>query len=150
VSNVDISVGQFAELVRFAQENSIDLVVPGPEVPLVNGIECHFRKVGIPCFGPSREAAQMEGSKAFSKDFMQRHGIPTANYRTFTKYEEAKAYLNIINHDIVIKADGLAAGKGVIIPTSKEEAHTALRGIMIEKEFGIAGKYSELHPMRFC
>jgi phosphoribosylamine--glycine ligase/phosphoribosylformylglycinamidine cyclo-ligase len=91
----------------------------------------------------------MEASKAFSKDFMQRHNIPTADYRTFTKYEEAKAYLDIINHDIVIKADGLAAGKGVIIPASKEEAHIGLREIMVEKEFGPAGIYSELRPMRF-
>ena len=91
----------------------------------------------------------MEGSKAFSKDFMQRHNIPTADYRTFTEYEEAKAYLDIVNRDIVIKADGLAAGKGVIIPASKEEAHIALRKIMIEKEFGLAGIYSGLHPMRF-
>lgn len=83
----------------------------------------------------------MEGSKAFSKDFMQRHNIPTAEYRNFTNYEEAKAYLDSIDHNIVIKADGLAAGKGVVIPATKAEAHEALKQIMIVKEFGEAGKY---------
>jgi phosphoribosylamine-glycine ligase len=98
--------------------------------------------VGIPCFGPSQQAAQMEGSKAFSKDFMKRHNIPTAEYRSFTNYEDAKAYIDSIDHKVVIKADGLAAGKGVVIPTSNEEAQSALKQIMVNKEFGLAGKYS--------
>ncbi|RPB03714.1 phosphoribosylamine--glycine ligase [Choiromyces venosus 120613-1] len=139
VSNIDIDVGNFPALVEFATKNDIDLVVPGPEAPLVDGIEGYFRKVGIPCFGPSKEAARMEGSKAFSKDFMQRHNIPTAEYRNFTAYEEAKAYLEKVNHNVVIKASGLAAGKGVIIPTSKEEALAALEEMMVGKEFGAAG-----------
>ncbi|KAA8911098.1 phosphoribosylglycinamide synthetase [Sphaerosporella brunnea] len=139
VSNVEIGVSDFPRLVKFAQDNEIDLVVPGPEVPLVEGIEGHFRKVGIPVFGPSKAAAQMEGSKAFSKDFMKRHNIPTAEYRTFTDYNEAMAYLDSINHSIVIKADGLAAGKGVIIPITKQEAQEALKQIMVDKEFGDAG-----------
>jgi phosphoribosylamine--glycine ligase/phosphoribosylformylglycinamidine cyclo-ligase len=100
----------------------------------------HHRVVGIPVFGPSKEAAQMEGSKAFSKDFMKRHNIPTAEYRNFTDYNEAMAYLDSINHNIVIKADGLAAGKGVIIPTTKQEAQEALKQIMVDKEFGDAGE----------
>ncbi|KAF8539763.1 phosphoribosylglycinamide synthetase [Trichophaea hybrida] len=139
VYNVDIEVTDFTKLVKFAEDNQVDLVVPGPEVPLVAGIEGHFRKVGIPCFGPSEKAAQMEGSKAFSKDFMRRHNIPTADYRNFNDYEEAKSYLDSINHNIVIKADGLAAGKGVVIPICKDEAHEALKQIMVTKEFGEAG-----------
>jgi phosphoribosylamine--glycine ligase/phosphoribosylformylglycinamidine cyclo-ligase len=86
----------------------------------------------------------MEGSKAFSKDFMARHNIPTAEYRNFTDYEEAKKYVDSVSHNVVIKADGLAAGKGVIIPTTKEEAHEALKQIMVTKEFGSAG----VHPQR--
>ncbi|PWW74357.1 phosphoribosylamine--glycine ligase [Tuber magnatum] len=139
VSNIDIGVGDFPALVAFATKNGIDLVVPGPEAPLVDGIEGYFRKVGIPCFGPSKEAARMEGSKAFSKDFMQRHSIPTAEYRNFTVYEEAKAYLERVAHSVVIKASGLAAGKGVIIPTSKEEALSAIKDMMVDKGFGAAG-----------
>ncbi|KAI5784467.1 phosphoribosylglycinamide synthetase [Pyronema domesticum] len=138
-SNVEIGVEDYTKLVEFATANEVDLVVPGPEVPLVGGIEGYFRKVGIPCFGPSKEAAQMEGSKAFSKDFMARHNIPTAEYRNFTDYEEAKKYVDSVSHNVVIKADGLAAGKGVIIPTTKEEAHEALKQIMVTKEFGSAG-----------
>jgi phosphoribosylamine--glycine ligase/phosphoribosylformylglycinamidine cyclo-ligase len=95
--------------------------------------------VGIPCFGPSKIAARMEGSKAFSKDFMKRHGIPTAEYRNFNDYETASKYLDSIEHDVVIKASGLAAGKGVLIPTSKLEAQAALRDIMLKREFGTAG-----------
>ncbi|TGZ84011.1 phosphoribosylamine--glycine ligase [Ascodesmis nigricans] len=137
VSNVALT--KFPELVDFALKNGIGLVVPGPEAPLVDGIEECFRKVGIPCFGPSKEAARMEGSKAFSKDFMHRHNIPTAEYRNFTVYEEARKYIDSINHNVVIKASGLAAGKGVIIPTTKEEAQAALKEIMVSKEFGDAG-----------
>lgn len=83
----------FTELVKFAVENNIDLLVPGPEIPLVDGIQDAFRKVGIPCFGPSKSAARLEGSKAFSKDFMQRHYIPTAGFKIFTKFEDAKKHV---------------------------------------------------------
>ena len=94
---------------------------------------------GIRCFGPSKAAARMEGSKTFAKNFMARHNIPTASYQNFHSYDEAKAYLDCIEHKLVIKASGLAAGKGVIIPSSKEEAHEALKEIMLKKEFGTAG-----------
>ncbi|EAA57881.1 hypothetical protein AN6541.2 [Aspergillus nidulans FGSC A4] len=96
-------------------------------------------EVGIRCFGPSKAAARMEGSKAFSKDFMKRHNIPTAAYENFTEYEKARKYLDSVSHNVVIKADGLAGGKGVIIPTSKEEAHQALREMMLDRQFGDAG-----------
>lgn len=140
----------------------VNLVIPGPEQPLVDGIEAVFRKgmlslfsqsnrtlthtehthdiVGIPCFGPSAKAAAMEGSKTFSKEFMSRHGIPTAAYQNFSDYPAALAYVESINHDIVIKASGLAAGKGVLIPTTKAEAIQGLKDIMVAKEFGSAGE----------
>lgn len=109
----DVEQDDFPGLVAFAVRNAVNLVVPGPEVPLVAGIEGHFRKAGIKCFGPSQEAARMEGSKTFSKDFMSRWKIPTAAYGNFTVYEEARDYLNRVSHNVVIKADGLAGGKGV-------------------------------------
>jgi phosphoribosylamine--glycine ligase / phosphoribosylformylglycinamidine cyclo-ligase len=139
ILNVPIAVDDFAALVAHSRKHGLNLVVVGPEAPLVGGIEGFFRAVGIRCFGPSKAAALMEGSKTFSKDFMQRHGIPTAAFRNFRDYEAAKQYLDSISHDVVIKADGLAAGKGVIIPTSKEEAHDALKKIMVTQEFGTAG-----------
>ncbi|CCG84956.1 protein of unknown function [Taphrina deformans PYCC 5710] len=137
--NVDISVSDFQGLVTFATQNEINLVIPGPEVPLVEGIEGHFRKVGIPCFGPSQAAARMEGSKAFSKDFMKRHSIPTAAYENFTEYKKASAYLDQVDHKVVIKASGLAAGKGVLLPATTAEAQDGLSKIMNDKEFGAAG-----------
>jgi phosphoribosylamine--glycine ligase/phosphoribosylformylglycinamidine cyclo-ligase len=96
-------------------------------------------QVGIPCYGPSKAAARMEGSKTFSKDFMKKHNIPTAAYENFSDYEQARHYLDKVNHNVVIKASGLAAGKGVIIPATKEEAQAALKEIMLDKEFGSAG-----------
>lgn len=139
ISNVKISVDDFTELVAHSKKHGINLVVVGPEAPLVAGIEGSFRNVGIRCFGPSKAAARMEGSKTFSKDFMQRHGIPTAAFRNFSDYDEARKYLDSVNHNVVIKADGLAAGKGVIIPQTKQEAHDALKQIMVAREFGSAG-----------
>jgi len=141
VSNVDaIKQEDFPALVKFAKENNVNLVIPGPEAPLVAGIVDYFDKyAGIRCFGPSEAAARMEGSKTFSKDFMKRHGIPTAAYENFADYEGAKKYLDSISHNVVIKASGLAAGKGVIIPQTKEEAQDALKEIMLDKEFGAAG-----------
>lgn len=139
IVNVKIAADDFTELVAHSRKHGINLVVPGPEAPLVDGIEGFFRAVGIRCFGPSKKAALMEGSKAFSKDFMQRHGIATAAFRNFYEYEEAKRYLDSIELPIVIKADGLAAGKGVIIPSTKQEADDALKRIMVAKEFGTAG-----------
>jgi phosphoribosylamine--glycine ligase len=141
VTNVDaIKQEDFPALVKFAKENDVNLVVPGPEAPLVAGIVDYFDKhAGIRCFGPSEAAARMEGSKTFSKDFMKRHNIPTAAYENFANYEAAKKYLDSISHNVVIKASGLAAGKGVIIPQTKQEAQDALKDIMLDKEFGTAG-----------
>ncbi|KAI9811813.1 MAG: hypothetical protein M1826_003034 [Phylliscum demangeonii] len=139
-SNVpDLQAGDFPGLVAFAKKHAVNLVVPGPEAPLVDGIADACRSEGLRCFGPSRAAARMEGSKVFAKDFMRRHKIPTASYRTFDDYHAARRYLDAVDHDVVIKASGLAAGKGVIIPTTREEAHAALKDIMLAKEFGSAG-----------
>lgn len=141
VTNVDtVKQDDFPALVKFAQEKDVNLVIPGPEAPLVAGIVDFFDKhAGIRCFGPSETAARMEGSKTFSKDFMKKHNIPTAAYENFSDYEAAKKYLDAISHNVVIKASGLAAGKGVIIPQSKQEAQDALKDIMQNKEFGAAG-----------
>lgn len=131
----------FPGLARYAKANNINFLIPGPEAPLVAGITDYFNQNApeIQVFGPSKAAAQMEGSKTFSKDFMKRHNIPTATYKNFTDFSAANDYLDSISHSVVIKADGLAAGKGVIIPQTKEEAHRALKSIMCDKEFGNAG-----------
>ena len=139
ILNFDIPVDDFTGLVSHAKKHGLNLVVPGPEAPLVAGICAYFQAVGIRCFGPSKAAAKMEGSKAHAKKFMQRHGIPTAVFSTFSDYEDAKRYVDSVGHDVVIKADGLAAGKGVIIPGSKDEAQKALKEIMVGKQFGTAG-----------
>ncbi|KAI9841045.1 MAG: Bifunctional purine biosynthetic protein ade1 [Thelocarpon superellum] len=140
VVNVDkVRPDDFAALVAFARQHQVNLVIPGPEAPLVAGIEEHFRATGIRCFGPTKAAARMEGSKTFAKDFMRRHKIPTAAYENFDRYDPARAYLDSVHHAVVIKASGLAAGKGVILPSSTAEAHAALRDIMLDREFGAAG-----------
>ncbi|KAJ4416121.1 Bifunctional purine biosynthetic protein ADE1 [Neurospora sp. IMI 360204] len=138
-NNNTVSENDFAALIDLAKKERINLVVPGPEQPLVDGVENVFREVGIPVFGPSKDAARMEGSKTFSKDFMKKHNIPTAAYENFSDYEKASEYLKKVGHNVVIKATGLAAGKGVIIPESQEEAQQALKDIMLEKQFGNAG-----------
>jgi len=138
-NNTSVKADDYPGLVALAQKHNINLVVPGPEAPLVDGIEGYFRAVGIPCYGPSKEAARMEGSKTFSKDFMKRHNIPTAAYENFSIYKKAREYLDSIDHNVVLKASGLAAGKGVIIPTTKAEAQAALKEIMLDREFGSAG-----------
>ncbi|TPX55225.1 hypothetical protein PhCBS80983_g05496 [Powellomyces hirtus] len=141
VKNVSVDFGtDFAGVVKFSLENQIALVVPGPEQPLVEGIASAFKKVGIPCFGPSKDAARLEGSKAFSKDFMKKHNIPTAAYELFTDFEKAKSYIASVKGDIVIKASGLAAGKGVLLPETKEEAIEGLKSIMVDSVFGEAGQ----------
>ncbi|KAL8781157.1 MAG: hypothetical protein Q9213_006125 [Squamulea squamosa] len=122
----------FVGLLAFVKASMVDLVVVGPEAPLVAGIEATFRGAGIPFFGPSEMAARME-------DFMNRHSIPTAKYQNFSIYEDAKKYLEEVPYQVVLKATGIAAGKGVIIPTSKDHAQAALKEIMVEKEFGSAG-----------
>ncbi|KAJ1926532.1 hypothetical protein IWQ60_003707 [Tieghemiomyces parasiticus] len=139
VTNITVEGPGFTSLIKFALAHSVSLVIPGPEQPLVEGATDLFKRAGIPCFGPSLRAAAMEGSKAFSKDFMQRHQIPTAAYRNFTDYEAACAYVRSVDHDVVIKASGLAAGKGVLMPQSQEEALAALRSVMVDREFGVAG-----------
>ena len=138
-NNSSIAADDYPALVKFAKEERLNLVVPGPEAPLVDGVEGFFRDAGIPCFGPSKAAARLEGSKTFSKDFMKKHNIPTAAYENFSDYETASEYLKTINHNVVIKATGLAAGKGVIIPETPEEAQQALKDIMLDKQFGSAG-----------
>ncbi|KAF9270013.1 aminoimidazole ribonucleotide synthetase [Marasmius fiardii PR-910] len=140
-ANLDISASDFSQLTRFAVENDVNLVVPGPEQPLVDGVESYFRKVGIPVFGPTQLAAQMEGSKVFAKNFMARHSIPTALYRTFTsnQVDSAIEYVKTCGHRVVLKADGLAAGKGVLIPETVEEAISGLNEILVASVFGTAG-----------
>ncbi|KAI1117008.1 phosphoribosylamine--glycine ligase [Nemania sp. NC0429] len=138
-NNTSVSAEDFPALLDLAKAKNINFVVPGPEAPLVAGAVDFFEDAGIRCFGPSKAAAYMEGSKTFSKDFMKKHNIPTAAYENFSDYEKARQYLDSVQHDVVIKASGLAAGKGVIIPTTKDEAHRALESIMQDKEFGTAG-----------
>ncbi len=136
---VPIKVNDLDGLLRFAKEKSIDLTVVGPELPLVHGIVDLFEKEGLKAFGPTRKAAQIEGSKAFAKDFMQRHSIPTARFEVFTKLANARNY--IWNHEgrLVVKADGLAAGKGSIVCKTKTEAQKALEEMMLRNVFGEAG-----------
>ena len=136
---VDIKVNDFEALVTFAKENKIDLTFVGPEIPLCAGIVDYFNEQGLTIFGPTKAAARLEGSKCFSKSMMAKYNIPTASYQSFTKYEEASAYLNTCDMPIVIKADGLAAGKGVVIPTTLEEAQHLLKEMMCDGLFDEAG-----------
>ena len=136
---VPIGVFEFDKLVSFAKENSIDLVFVGPDDPLAQGIVDAFEGAGIPAFGPNKAAAEIEGSKIFMKNLLKKYNIPTAKYETFTNFEEALAYLQQQEAPIVIKADGLAAGKGVTVAATLAEAEEALRSIMVEKVFGDAG-----------
>lgn len=138
-NNTSVSAEDFPALLDLARKNSINYVVPGPEAPLVAGAVNFFANAGIPSFGPTKRAAQMEGSKTFSKDFMKKHNIPTASYENFSDYNKARAYLDSVQHNVVIKANGLAAGKGVIIPETREKAHKALEDVMVKREFGSAG-----------
>lgn len=128
-----------AALVKLAQDKAIDLVVVGPEVPLTNGVVDAMNAAGIKAFGPTKLAAELEGSKSFSKNLMKKYGIPTAKYEVFTDADEARAYVEKEGAPIVIKADGLAAGKGVIVAMTKEEALEAVHEIMDDAAFGKAG-----------
>lgn len=139
VKDVPIKANDFVSLTRFAVENNINLVIPGPEDPLIKGAAREFAKIGVPCFGPSAEAASLEGSKVFAKQFMRRNNIPTADYKSFSDYESAKSYVEGVNHRVVVKASGLAGGKGVLIPETKEEAIDAVTKIMKDQAFGSAG-----------
>ncbi|MEW5757692.1 MAG: phosphoribosylamine--glycine ligase [Pseudomonadota bacterium] len=139
ISNVAIGVENTEALLAFAKETGIGLTIVGPELPLVRGLVDAFRAAGLRCFGPTQAAAQLEGSKAFTKDFLARHRIPTAAYRNFTDVNEALAYVRAQGAPIVIKADGLAAGKGVIVAMTLREAENAVRDMLAGNTFGDAG-----------
>lgn len=136
---VPIAVNQFDELIQFAKDAAIDLVFVGPDDPLADGIVDAFEAAGIVAYGPRKNAAEIEGSKIFMKNLLKKYDIPTAKYETFTDYESASAYLREQSAPIVIKADGLAAGKGVTVAATLEEAEQALRDMMVDKVFGQAG-----------
>ena len=139
LENINIKATDITGLLNFAQEQQIDLTIVGPEAPLVIGIVDSFQKAGLKIFGPSKAAAQLEGSKAFTKDFLARHNIPTAEYQNFTEIEPAIAYIRQKGAPIVIKADGLAAGKGVIVAMTLKEAEDAVRDMLAGNAFGDAG-----------
>ncbi len=139
VENVNISATDIPALVKFAQDKQIGLTIVGPEAPLVIGVVDAFREAGLKIFGPTKAAAQLEGSKAFTKDFLARHKIPTAEYQNFTEVEPALAYLREKGAPIVVKADGLAAGKGVIVAMTLQEAEEAVRDMLSGNAFGEAG-----------
>ena len=134
-----ISVDDHTEIVTFCKEKRIDLMIVGPEAPLASGLADSLAAAGIHCFGPKQVAAQIESSKVFAKDFMARHHIPTARYATFSNFDEAMSYLQSVEYPIVIKASGLAAGKGVILPETIDEAESTLKSILVHKAFGDAG-----------
>ena len=139
VECVNIGDTNIEELLKFAKENEIGLTIVGPEVPLVMGIVDEFEKEGLRVFGPNKKCAQLEGSKAFSKEFMIKHNIPTAKYKEYTNLEEAISEIDSFGYPVVIKADGLAAGKGVVIPENREDAIATLKEMMSDKKFGAAG-----------
>ncbi|MFY2510353.1 phosphoribosylamine--glycine ligase [Vibrio pectenicida] len=139
LENVNIDVESISELVAFAQEKKIELTIVGPEGPLVIGVVDAFREAHLPIFGPTQAAAQLEGSKAFTKDFLARHNIPTAAYANFTEIEPALDYVRQQGAPIVVKADGLAAGKGVIVAMTLEEAENAIKDMLAGNAFGQAG-----------
>lgn len=139
LQNINIDILDFPALADFAQNNQVGLTIVGPEVPLVAGIVDYFNERRLPCFGPTKGAAQLEGSKAFTKDFLARHQIPTGDYQNFTQVEPALAYLRAKGAPIVVKADGLAAGKGVIVAETLEQAEAAVRDMLSGNAFGDAG-----------
>ena len=137
--NVPIDLLDFEALAQFVMSNDIGLTIVGPEIPLVAGIVDDFSKRGLPCFGPCQAAAQLEGSKAFTKEFLVRHNIPTAHYRAFTETDPAIAYIRQHGAPIVVKADGLAAGKGVVVAMTEAEAIDAVSDMLSGNAFGDAG-----------
>ena len=139
VRNVDVAADDIDGLIDLAERERVQLTIVGPEAPLVAGIVDRFADAGLACFGPSAAAAQLEGSKAFTKDFLARHGIPTGAYRNFSELDEALAYIRDSGAPIVIKADGLAAGKGVIVATTLEQAERAATDMLAGNKFGDAG-----------
>ena len=139
VSNLEIDSNNYSELINFCLSNEIDLVVVGPEQPLCDGIVDLMSKAGINCFGPTAAAAQLEGSKTYSKQFLEKYNIPTASYASFTEVEPAITYLQQQQYPIVIKADGLAAGKGVVIAENEQQAQHAISDMLKGNAFGEAG-----------
>ena len=139
LENVAIDVLDFEGLAKFVEDNGIELTIVGPEAPLVEGVVDFFAARGLKAFGPSKGAAQLEGSKAFTKDFLARHQIPTGFYENFTEVEPALAYINKIGAPIVVKADGLAAGKGVIVAETIAQAEEAVKDMLSGNAFGEAG-----------
>ena len=139
VSNVELNLNEFSSIEKFCLEERVELVIIGPEQPLVDGLTDFLQSKNIKTFGPSKNAAQLEGSKTFSKDFFVKYNIPTAKYKSFDNFESSLEYLNEISFPTVVKADGLAAGKGVIICQNSEEAIKALDSIFNDKAFGTAG-----------
>ncbi|MGY8795570.1 MAG: phosphoribosylamine--glycine ligase, partial [Woeseiales bacterium] len=139
VRNVPVDAEDIDGLLKLAQTEDVELTIVGPEVPLVEGIVDRFIAAGLRCFGPLAAAAQLEGSKAFTKDFLHRHDIPTAAYQNFDDLEPALAYIRVQGAPIVIKADGLAAGKGVIVAMTLEEAEAAAISMLSSNSFGSAG-----------
>lgn len=140
VSNIEIAVDDIDGLIRCASDKQAGLTIVGPEAPLVLGVVDAFQKAGLRCFGPSQKAAQLEGSKAFTKDFLARHRIPTAAYQSFTELTPALDYIRRHGAPIVVKADGLAAGKGVILAQREAEAEQAVRDMLTDGTFGEAGQ----------
>ncbi len=136
---IDIEADDIALLLRFVKRAGIDFVVVGPEAPLVGGLVDECRSAGVKAFGPDKAAAQLEGSKAFAKDIMRKHNVPTGGYQAFDRAEAAKDYVSVMKPPIVVKADGLAAGKGVVICNSREEAGEWIDTMIIEGRFGSAG-----------
>ena len=139
LTNVPIGAEDIPALFTFAKDHAVDLTIVGPEAPLVAGIVDTFRDGGLPIFGPSRDAAQLEGSKAFTKDFLARHNIPTARYGVFTEIDAAVDFIHDHGAPIVVKADGLAAGKGVILAQTQQEAIDAVHDMLAGNAFGEAG-----------
>lgn len=139
IANAPLAEDNVAGLIDFARREVVGLTVVGPEAPLAAGIVDAFQAAGLPCFGPIQAAAQLEASKAFAKAFMVRHGIPTGRYAAFSDYQAALAHLRQVDYPVVIKASGLAAGKGVILPDTPAGAELALRQMMAERVFGAAG-----------
>lgn len=141
IENIAIDSEDIPGLLDFATQHNIDLCIPGPEASLVRGIVDEFRAQGLPIFGPTKSAARLEGSKAFSKDFLYRHHIPTGSYATFDSEEKAIAYVKSKGAPIVVKADGLAAGKGVMLAQNEEQAIASIKSMLTDKAFGEAGKH---------
>jgi len=139
IENIDIAASDINGLLTFARQEQVELTIVGPEVPLTMGIVDRFTEAGLPCFGPKAQAAQLEGSKTFCKDFMAKYNIPTAKYQSFTDPQQAIAYIKAQGAPIVVKADGLAAGKGVVVAQTVQEAVTAVEDMLSGNIFGAAG-----------